>query len=58
VAKIMKVMAILPRATVAMDCKLFSHCIEAMVEAGGVFFLRVCFSMYQCTLSVHLGEIY
>jgi hypothetical protein len=57
-AKIMEVMAILPRATVAKVCKLFSHSIKAVVEAGDDFFLIVWFSLYQCITSVSLGKIY
>jgi hypothetical protein len=37
-AKIMEMMAILPRATVAKVCKPFRYWIEALVEAGGDFF--------------------
>jgi hypothetical protein len=37
-AKIMDVMASLPRDTMAKACRKFCHRIEAVVEAGGDFF--------------------
>jgi hypothetical protein len=50
-AEIMYVMAILPRATAAKACKQFRPCIEAVVEAGGDFFLEIDFT---CTSAHYL----
>ncbi len=51
----MEVIAILPRATMAKVCKQYGHWIEAVMEAGGDFFIEIDFIMYQCTQSVNLA---
>jgi hypothetical protein len=43
-AKILGMMAIIPRATVTKVYKQFRHCIEAMMEAGGEFSLEIDFA--------------
>jgi hypothetical protein len=40
-AKLIEVMAILPRATEAKVCKQFGYWTEAMVETGGNFFIEI-----------------